>query len=89
MKFFLVAYDIFDNKRRYSVAKVIEAYKLEGQKSSWETPLDRKSMRSMVQELEKIVLKEDKINIVAVVGKPILLGIAKSVEAQKGGIVIV
>lgn len=88
MKSYLVAYDIFDNKRRYGVAKVVDAYKLEGQKSSWETPLDRKSMRSMIEELEKIVLDEDRVNIVAVVGKSILLGKAKSVEVQRGGIVI-
>ncbi len=89
MKFFLVSYDIFDSKRRYGVAKVVDSYKLEGQKSSWETPLDRKAMRSMTEELKKIIRDEDKINLAAVVGQPILLGKAKSIQPQKGGIVIV
>jgi len=88
MKPYLVSYDIFNPKRLKKVAKIVENYKLKGQKSSWETPLDRKSMQELVQKLEEIIEEEDKVNIIAVVGEPILLGNAKSIESKKGGIVI-
>lgn len=89
MKAFVVAYDVFDSKRRYGVAKIIDAHKLQGQKSSWETFLNQKSIRIIVQELEEVLNKEDKVNFIAVVGEPILLGKAKSIEVHRGGIVIV
>jgi CRISPR-associated endonuclease Cas2 len=88
MKFYLVSYDIFNPKRLRAVAKVVEDYKLKGQKSSWETPLEHKSMKLLVQALEKIVKEEDKLNIIEIVGEPILLGKAKSLNYKKGGIVI-
>lgn len=89
MKFYLVAYDVFDAKRRYQVAKIVDAYKLQGQKSSWESFLDRKMMQMMIKNLESFLAQEDKVNIISVVGEPVLLGKAKSVTVQKGGIVII
>ena len=89
MKTYLVSYDIFNPKRLRDVAKVVEAYKLQGQKSSWETPLDHKAMKALVKSLEEILEEEDKVNIIELVGKPILLGVARSIENHKGGIVIV
>lgn len=89
MKSFVVAYDVFDAKRRYRVAKIVDAYRLEGQKSSWEVALERSSIKGVLDALEEVLETEDKVNIIAVVGEPILLGKAKSVEVQKGGIVIV
>lgn len=88
MKSYLVSYDIFDTKRLYRVAKVVEEYKLKGQKSSWETPLDRRSMRDLVARLQEILEDKDKVNIISIIDKPILLGKANSVDIQKGGIVI-
>jgi CRISPR-associated endonuclease Cas2 len=88
MKSYLVSYDIFNPKRLRQVAKVVESYKLKGQKSSWETPLDHKLMKELVKKLEEIIEEEDKVNIIAVMGEPILLGNAKSIEHKKGGIVI-
>jgi len=88
MKPYLVSYDIFDAKRLRQVAKVVDGYRLKGQKSSWETPLDKKSMIALVKA-EEIVKEEDKVNIIELMGEPILLGVAKSIQAQKGGIVIV
>ena len=88
MKSYLVSYDIFNPKRLRQVAKVVEDYKLKGQKSSWETPLDHKLMKDLVEKLEEIIKEEDKVNIIAVMGEPILLGNAKSIENKKGGIVI-
>jgi len=88
MKSYLVSYDIFNPKRLRQVAKVVENYKLKGQKSSWETPLDHKLMKDLVEKLEEIIKEEDKVNIIAVIGEPILLGNAKSIENKKGGIVI-
>ena len=89
MKSYLVSYDIFNPKRLREVRKIVEVYKLKGQKSSWETPLDAKQMRELVAKLEKIVNEKDKINIIAVRGEPILLGIAQHIKNEKGGIVIV
>ncbi len=88
MKPYLVSYDIFNPKRLREVAKIVGDYKLKGQKSSWETPLDHKLMKGLVQKLEEVMKEEDKVNIIAVVGEPILLGNAKSIENKKGGIVI-
>ena len=88
MKSYLVSYDIFNPKRLRQVAKIVENYKIKGQKSSWETPLDYKLMKELVKKLEEIIKEEDKVNIIAVIGEPILLGNAKSIENKKGGIVI-
>jgi len=88
MKTYLVSYDIFDPKRLKKVAKIVEQYKLKGQKSSWESPLDYKSMRGLIESLEEVLKEEDRINIIEIVGKPILLGVAKSIENNQGGIVI-
>ena len=88
MKSYLVSYDIFNPKRLRQVAKIVENYKIKGQKSSWETPLDYKLMKELVKKLEEIIKEEDKVNIIAVMGEPILLGTAKSIENKKGGIVI-
>ncbi len=89
MKTYLVSYDIFNPKRLREVRKVVEEYKLQGQKSSWETPLDHKAMTHLVSSLEEIIKDEDKVNIIELMGQPILLGVAKSIENNKGGIVIV
>jgi CRISPR-associated endonuclease Cas2 len=88
LKAYVVAYDVFDPKRRYKVAKIVENHKLKGQKSSWETALDRKLMRTLLTELKEVLEEGDKVNLVRVVGKPILLGNAKSLTNQEGGIVI-
>ena len=68
---------------------MVDGYRLKGQKSSWETPLDKKSMTALVKALEEIMEEGDKVNIIELMGEPILLGVAKSVKVQKGGIVIV
>jgi CRISPR-associated endonuclease Cas2 len=88
MKIYLISYDIFEPKRLRTVAKVVEKYKLKGQKSSWESPLNQKLIKALVEELEKILKEEDKLNIIEIVGEPILLGKAKSLNYKKGGIVI-
>ncbi len=88
MKSYLLSYDIFDPTRLRKVAKIVEAYKLKGQKSSWETPLDHKAMSGLIEKLEEILKAEDKVNIIAVRGEPILLGKAKTITHQKGGLVI-
>jgi CRISPR-associated endonuclease Cas2 len=88
VKSYLVAYDIFDAKRLRRVKKVVDGYRLKGQKSSWETPLNRKLTRALVKELDEIIEDEDKVNIIALVGHPILLGKAHSIEHQDGGVVI-
>jgi CRISPR-associated endonuclease Cas2 len=89
VKPYLVAYDIFDAKRLRRVKKVVDGYRLKGQKSSWETPLNRTLTRALVDELSREIEKEDRVNLIALVGSPILLGKARSIEHQDGGVVIV
>ncbi len=88
MKSYLVSYDIFDVSRLRKVAKIVEAYRLKGQKSSWETPLDHQKMTKLIEALEELLEAGDKVNIIAIRGEPILLGKAKSITHQKGGLVI-
>jgi hypothetical protein len=42
----------------------------------------------LLTELKEVLEEGDKVNIMRVVGKPILLGNAKSLTNQEGGIVI-
>ena len=83
MRLYLISYDIFEPKRLRAVAKIVEKYKLRGQKSSWESPLDYQRLKSLVKELKKILKKEDKINIIEIIKEPILLGKANSLEYKK------
>lgn len=85
---YIIAYDIFDPKRLYRVRKIVYSYALEGQKSAIEAPLDRALMRSLVKELLEVIDDEDRINIIKV-SNPMLLGSAKEVKYENGGVIIV
>ncbi len=77
---FLIIYDIFDSKRLYRVRKNILPYILGGQKSAFEAPLNSKSIKEIFVNIEPIIELEDKINIIKVVGEPILLGKAQKLK---------
>ncbi|WP_151899675.1 CRISPR-associated endonuclease Cas2 [Sulfurimonas sp. NW15] len=88
MQNFLIIYDIFDKKRLPKIKKIAYSYALGGQKSALEAPLDKSLMTSLIKELEDILEDEDKVNIVKVANKTILLGKAKQVAFEKNGVII-
>jgi len=85
---FLVAYDVFDKKRLSKVKKIVYSYSLGGQKSALEVPLDRKMMRELIENLTKIIKNEDRVNIIKIIDKPILIGKAKHTPYEKNGIIL-
>jgi len=88
MQNFLIAYDIFNPKRLRKVSKIVHSYRLGGQKSSIESPLQKSNIKCLVSELNYFCEEEDKINIINVSANPILLGKAASLEFENGGIII-
>ncbi|WP_291321996.1 CRISPR-associated endonuclease Cas2 [Desulfonatronospira sp.] len=61
--FYLVCYDIVDDKTRYKVAKVLKSYGYRVQKSAFECPdLTEKSFLKMKDRLERLIdFSEDNI----------------------------
>jgi len=88
MKRYIIAYDICNPKRLYKVAKLLYANALGGQKSVLEIPLSKQELKPIIVELIKIIKKEDKVNIIPIEGKPLLLGKAKCIDYEKGVIII-
>ncbi len=86
---YIIAYDIPDKKRLPKVKKIAYSYALGGQKSAVEAPLDKKLMGSLVQELTSIIKQSDKINIIHVMKKPILLGKASNIVFENNGVIII
>jgi len=89
MENFLVAYDIFDKKRLPKVKKVVYSYALGGQKSALEAPLDKALTTSLLKQLLDIMDEEDRCHVIFIIGKPLLLGKAKSLEFKNNGVIIV
>lgn len=88
MKRYIIAYDICDPKRLYKVAKFLYANALGGQKSVLEIPLCRADLAPIIKYISQIIKEEDKINIIPVEDNPLLLGKAKSIDYEKGVIII-
>jgi len=86
---FLIAYDIFDEKRLPRVRRVVYSFALGGQKSALEAPLNKIFIRELIANLLDETKKEDKINIIKFFGKPILLGKAKHTPYENRGIIII
>jgi len=86
---FLVLYDIFDKTRLREISKVVYQYRYEGQKSAIEASLTQKERSQLMKTLERLSDEEDKINLVCVVGEPILLGKALHVTYVENGVIIV
>jgi len=89
MNHYLIAYDISMNKRRRKVAKAVYALALGGQKSALETILSTRDVWSLTSEL-KLYIDEsiDKVNIIKVKPKAILLGKARQLNFNEGAIII-
>jgi len=88
MKSFLVAYDIFNPKRLRKVKKIVYNFSTDGQKSAREVYLNSSLTKELVSQLLDILDDEDKLNIIQIKSKPILLGKAKTLEIKNEGIVI-
>lgn len=85
---YLVAYDIFDKKRLPKIKKIVYSYALGGQKSALEVPLNKSLAKELVRDVKKVMAKEDKFNIIKVIGKPILLGRAQHIAYENNGVII-
>jgi len=85
---FVVAYDIFDKKRLPKVKKIVYAYALGGQKSALEVPLNKHLAKELIRDVKNIMNKEDKLNIIKIIGKPILLGKAQHIPYENNGVII-
>lgn len=85
---FLIAYDIFDTKRRIKVRKRVYSYAMNGQKSAREASLNKNDMNSLMCFLLQETKSKDKINIIKYYSKPILLGKSNSIQNLNNGIII-
>lgn len=86
---FLIAYDVVESKRRVKVAKVVYSYALGGQKSALEIPVTLKEVNEIADDLlEKIDEDTDRVNIIPVEEKAILLGMASQVIYDEGMIIV-
>ncbi len=89
MTLHLICYDIADQKRLAKVRKVAYGYAFGGQKSAVESYLTHKQIKKIIKELSSLIDHEvDRVNIIKVHKKAILLGKAKQLEFDKGTIVV-
>jgi CRISPR-associated endonuclease Cas2 len=88
MKSFIVAYDVFDKKRLRKVKKIVYVFAIDGQKSAREVYLNANLTKELVSLLLEVLEEEDKLNIIQIKAKPILLGKAKTLEMENEGIII-
>jgi CRISPR-associated endonuclease Cas2 len=89
MNNFIIAYDIFDEKRLHKIKNIAYSYALGGQKSAVESPLDKLLLKEFIKSIDQIIKEEDKLNIVRVIGKPILLGKAEHISYEHNGVIII
>jgi len=61
--YFLVAYDIFDNKRRRKIAKHLYNYSHTYQKSALELEIDKMELKGIVSFLKEHAKQRDKATI--------------------------
>ncbi|MEA1918344.1 MAG: CRISPR-associated endonuclease Cas2 [Campylobacterota bacterium] len=86
---YLICYDVSDAKRRRKVAKIVYALALGGQKSALETVLNPREVEDASQEIfTKIKVSEDRVNVIKVKPRAILLGRAKQLTYDEGAIII-
>lgn len=89
MPHFLVAYDIVKSSRRVKVAKLVYSYALGGQKSALEVPVSSGEAQGLAREIEaRIDTKTDKVNLIRVEDKAILLGCASQLKYDDGMILL-
>ena len=89
MKHYIICYDVSNNSRRAKVAQIAYSYAFGGQKSAIESYLTKNEMQEILKKLKsQINHKQDRINIIEVEQKTILLGVAKQLSFDKGVIVL-
>lgn len=88
MRTYIVAYDISSPKRAAKVRKLVYSYAIGGQKSALEVPIDRKELKNLVKQLEPLISKEDRVNIIQVDDEALLWGKADMIKYDKGVIII-
>ncbi len=67
--FYIVSYDIPDDKKRDKIAKVMLDFGTRVQYSVFECILDNKLLQKMINKLERIVSDEDSVRIYALCAK--------------------
>jgi len=88
-KNYLICYDISNKKRLRKVAKVAYSFALGGQKSALEAPLTSKELKTLKEKLNKVINpKQDRINIVAFHGEPLLYGRSDFLNFSNGVIIV-
>jgi len=86
---YVIAYDVVSSKRRRKCAEVAYGYAFGGQKSAVEALLEECELPVVADELlDGIDPKEDRVNVVKVLPKAILFGVAKQLEYDGGAIII-
>jgi CRISPR-associated protein Cas2 len=55
----VVSYDVTDNRRRQSLAKLLERYGERVQKSVFEMVLEEKELAGLVRKIERLIKKEE------------------------------
>ncbi len=63
-------------------------YAIGGQKSAIEAILNNKELKELVKRLEKLIDKNDRINIISYEGEPVCFGKADFLRYEKGVILI-
>ena len=86
--FFVISYDIADDKRRNKVAKCLENYGTRVQYSVFEVICEKEMIEKIIDELKQIVvLNQDSIRIYCLCGKCILdikiIGIGEITKDQE------
>jgi CRISPR-associated endonuclease Cas2 len=89
MKSFIISYDIANPTRLRKVRKIVQEFSLGGQKSCYESNLDKSMLNALVQILSQLITNEDKINIINIEKDAILMGKAYQTEFENGGIIII
>jgi len=88
-RLYLICYDIADRKRLYRVRKIAYSFAFGGQKSAVEALLSERELEIAANKIFlKINPNFDKVNIVEVEEKAILLGKAKRIDFDKGTILL-
>ena len=86
---YVIAYDVKDNKRRRKCAKTAYGYAFGGQKSALESVLDKSDLSVVSDELlDSIDPEEDRVHVVRVLPRAILMGRAKQLDFEEGVILI-
>ena len=71
--FYLIIYDISENKKRKKVSDIIDGYGMRVQYSSYEVWINEKQLQSLIKKLDKLHDENDSIRIYKLSQKPNVL----------------